>query len=98
MALKVIWSPLAENDLEIVLYFLQEIWNEHVVNEFINEIEKTINQISINSKLFPVINKKKKVRKCVLTRHNTIFYREKNGSIEIIRLFDSRQDPKKLKY
>jgi len=33
-----------------------------------------------------------------LTKQNTLFYRENKDSIDIIRLFDTRQDPKKLKY
>ena len=29
---------------------------------------------------------------------NTEYYREKNNNIEIVRLFDSRQDPNKLEF
>ena len=55
-------------------------------------------QISINPKQFPLIFKKKKIRKCVMTKHNTLFYRENKDNIDILRIFDNRQDPKKLKF
>ena len=47
-------------------------------------------------KIFPIINQELNIRKCVVTMHNTLYYRESDSSIQIIRLFDSRQDPKKL--
>jgi len=33
-----------------------------------------------------------------VTKQNTLFYREVEKRIEILRLYDTRQDPKKLKF
>jgi len=43
-------------------------------------------------------NWNQKVRKCLVTKQNTLFYREVERRIEILRLYDTRQDPKKLKF
>lgn len=98
MAKKIIWSPSAESDLKSVLIYLDEKWSVLVVNQFINKVDSFVNLIAEEPKLFPIINKKHNVRKCVLTKQNTLYYRENKDSIDIIRLFDTRQDPKKLKY
>lgn len=98
MAKNIIWSPAAESDLKSVLIYLDEKWSVLVVNQFINKVDSFVNLIAEEPKLFPIINKKHNVRKCVLTKQNTLFYRENKDSIDIIRLFDTRQDPKKLKY
>jgi plasmid stabilization system protein ParE len=49
-------------------------------------------------KIFPVSNPELEIRKSVVTKHNTLYYREVSNGVEIARLFDSRQDPKKLKF
>lgn len=98
MPKKIIWSPLAENDFVSILGYLQNNWDDKVVQRFIDITDGLLVQISINPLQFPLILKKKKVRKCVITRHNTLFYRDRDEKIDILRIFDNRQDPKKLKF
>jgi len=95
---KVVWSPLEEKDFEEILFYLQKNWDPSVIESFILITETLIEQIRLNPKQFPLIYKKKNIRKCVMTVHNTLFYRFGKESIEILRLFDNRQDPKKLKF
>ncbi len=98
MSKKVLWSPLAESDFRFSLFYLESNWNNAVVNQYLNKIDHLVNQITTNPEQFPLVNNKKKIRKCVVTKHNTIFYREKNDVIEILRIFDTRQNPTKLIY
>jgi len=98
MSKKVLWSPIAESDLRFTLFYLESNWNNAVVNQYLNKIDYLVNQITTNPEQFPLVNNKKKIRKCVVTKHNTIFYREKDEVIEILRIFDTRQNPKKLIY
>jgi plasmid stabilization system protein ParE len=98
MSKHVIWSPLAETDLDKILDYLQKNWNEQVVLRFLDKIEILIVQIANNPKQFPMVNKKRKVRKCIITKHNTIYYREHKTCVELLRIFDNRQHPQKRKY
>ncbi len=98
MGKKVIWSLAAEGDLEDVLDFLNKKWSSRIALQFLKKVENVIDLISEDPKLFPLIHKKLGVRKCVLTKQNSLFYRENKRNIEIVRLFDTRQDPSKLKY
>ncbi len=97
MLKKVIWSPLAEKDFAAILDYLFKEWDIKVANNFIDKTDKLITHISINPKQFQLLNKEIKIRKCVISKHNTIFYRESKNSIEIVRIFDTRQNPMKLK-
>lgn len=97
MTKNVIWSPSAEKDLENILYYLSTNWSNSVVIGFLFELELQIDQIRTNKKLFPLVHKTKKIRKCVLTKHNTLIYRETSDKLEILRIFDTRQNPKLLK-
>ena len=98
MAKQVRWSPLAEKDVNLIADYLIKNWDYKIYDNFITDLDQSINQIVSKPKLFPVIHKKLNVRKLVITKHNTLFYREIKKSIEIIRVFDSRQDPKKLTF
>jgi plasmid stabilization system protein ParE len=95
---RIFWSPLAENDFENILLYLQEHWQEKVIENFIEITEIQIGQIAMNPMQFPLIYKKKKVRKCVITKHNSLYYKVGRDSIDILRIFDTRQNPKLLKF
>ena len=92
----IIWSPLSENDFSTILEYLKENWDDKMVQGFIEITSSSLSQISNNPKQFPVINKNKKIRKCVLTKHNTLYYRDRKDSVDILRIYDNRQDPQKL--
>jgi plasmid stabilization system protein ParE len=68
---QVLWSPLSENDFARILEYLDENWDERVTNHFIDLAERRLKQISSNPRQFPLIYKKARIRKCVLTKHNT---------------------------
>ena len=96
MPKQIIWSPLSQKDFALILDYLQNYWDNKVVQVFIEITERSIEQISNNPKQFPLINKN--VRKCVLTKHNTLYYRDSKESIDILRIFDNRQDPQKMEF
>jgi Plasmid stabilization system protein len=98
MPKQIIWSPLAEGDFEKILDYLDKNWEKKVAAHFVELTENLINQISLNPRQFPICYKRKNVRKCVLTKHNTLFYRDTRFNIQILRIYDTRQDPDTLTF
>ena len=98
MSKPIIWSPLSENDFENILDYLDKNWGKKVASNFIELTENLLNQLTTNPRQYPIIYKRKKVRKCVLTKHNSLFYRDGKTSIEILRIYDTRQDPNTLTF
>ena len=94
----IIWSPSSADDFANILEYLNKNWGNKVAVNFIELTESLLNQIALNPKQFPFSYKRKKVRKCVLTKHNTLFYRDGKINIEILRIYDTRQDPNTLKF
>lgn len=94
----IIWAPAAEKDLQNILDYLNENWNRKAVFSFIRRLESQIELISQDPQIFPIIQKQLQVRKSVITKHNSLFYRITKSSVQIIRIFDSRQNPKKLRF
>ncbi|EPR66903.1 type II toxin-antitoxin system RelE/ParE family toxin [Cyclobacterium qasimii] len=96
MTKKIIWSPDAESDFATILEYLELKWGNRITSRFINKVDDSIELILEDPKIFPLINEEMQIRKSVITKQNTLFYRENEDKIEIVRLFDTRQDPKKL--
>jgi plasmid stabilization system protein ParE len=97
MALKIVLSPEAIKQLDLILDYLEKNWNEAVINQFLFRLVKDFNIISEFPHSFPVSNKRKQLRKCVLSKQHSLFYIVRKNKIHIVSIFDNRQSPDKLK-
>lgn len=91
------WSSAAKVDIGNISDYIMLEWGKSVLTRFLVKLDRIIYQISINPKQYPEINTELKIRKCVVTKQNTLFYKIKGETIEIVRIYDTRQDPGKLK-
>lgn len=98
--MKIIWTPTARITYFKVLDYLVENWTKNEVASFVTEVESLLNQISNHPEMFQASRKKKNVRKALITKHNTLYYRIKSGNkeLELITFGDNRQNPNKLTY
>jgi plasmid stabilization system protein ParE len=94
---KIIWSDESLNNLDSIITYLETNWTKKEIQKFIRLLDKRIEIISKHPLLFPASPKSNNVRKSVLTKQTTIFYRVSTDRIEILSIFDTRQNPDKLK-
>jgi plasmid stabilization system protein ParE len=92
------WSSKADADFAGVLDYLYFNWNKKISTKFIQKVRFCINLIEKNPKQFALINTDLQIRKCVITKQNSLFYRETATKIEILRIYDTRQNPEKLTF
>ena len=90
------WSSQADNDFAKILEYLENRWNNNVCSKFINKVDFCLELIQRNPLQFPLINPDLQIRRCVITKHNTLYYRETEFRIEVLRLYDTRQNPDSL--
>ncbi|RED91308.1 type II toxin-antitoxin system RelE/ParE family toxin [Marinoscillum furvescens] len=93
---RVVLSPTTKSKLGDLLEFLEDKWSAKVKNDFIKKLDKSILQISHYPQSCPESVEVKGLYKCVVTKQNSLFYRVSPDEIEIITLFDTRQDPSKI--
>ena len=94
---KIAWTDNALSELKATYKYLEENWTEREIKNLSIEIERTIKLISNDPKIFPISNKKK-IRKVVVKKLNTLYYREnKENFVEILSFFSNRQNPKRKK-
>jgi plasmid stabilization system protein ParE len=94
---KIFWTDNALNELENTFEYLEINFTYTELNSLAKEIDKIISLIAMNPKLFSESEIKKGIRKVVVAKYNTMYYRLNNDTIEIISFFSSRQSPSKLK-
>lgn len=90
---KILWTKEANDNLDSILKYLEENWTEKEIRKFAQKLNTRINIIKQNPKAFPFLISKIELRKSVLTRQTTIYYKVKKDSIVIVALFDNRKKP-----
>jgi plasmid stabilization system protein ParE len=93
---KIIWSATALKDkIEILQYWIDRTKSITFSIKLDILIDKALQQIS----LYPDSGKKTDYKdiRIKIVRHYLIFYRTEKDSIQVIRIWDSRKDPLKLR-
>ena len=94
---KLFWSDEALNNLKGIIDYLENRWTRKEIEKFAQLLDKKLKSIENNPFLFAESDKSNGLRKSVLSRQTTIYYRIVNYEIQIITLFDNRQNPNILK-
>ncbi len=93
---RILWTDHALKELAETYNYLETHFTEREMRKLSTEIDKTLKLISINPSLFPK-SELKEVRRIVIKKFNTMYYREKENTIEILSFFSNRQNPDKGK-
>lgn len=90
-------SKRAMKKLDSLLVYLEEEWSTKVKHNFILKLDKSFKQIQNLPDSFSESEQIKGLRKCVVTKQTTVFYKYSETTIDVITIFDNRQNPKSLK-
>ena len=89
------WTDNALEELKMTFEYIEDNWTEKELRNLSSEIERALNLISTNPKLFPKLENRN-IRRAVIKKLNTIYYRViENNSIEILSFFSNRQNPER---
>lgn len=98
MALPVVWTENAIEDYRLVVDYILQGWPVDIATRFIDKVEKRLETLSVFPNIGIPSSKEDKVKAIVVTEHNKLYYRVTEEFIEVLNLFDTRQDPQKNKY
>ncbi|KAA6311085.1 hypothetical protein EZS27_037721 [termite gut metagenome] len=85
------WSDPATKDFDNTVRYLEENWNDKVVSKFVRDIRKEVSRLAVFPFAFPVTLRKKDVRRCVVSKTNSIYYSVKGNIILILAISDNRR-------
>ena len=93
---KIIWSDESLQNLDSIIKYLELNWTEKEVKNFLNQLNTRIQLISKTPLIFPSTPKSSNIRRSVLSKRISIFYRITESRVEMLSIFDTRQNPDKL--
>jgi plasmid stabilization system protein ParE len=96
MAKTIVWLPLAKNSFFKIIEYLERDWTEKEIRNFVSKTDKILTIIGSGKAKFRRSNKKN-IYEVLVTKHNLLIYREINNTVELLRFYDTRQNPKKKK-
>jgi len=91
---KIQWTDFALKELADTYEYLELNFSNKELNKLSVEIERVLRLISKNPILFPQSDTKS-VRRVVIKKFNTMYYRESGTTVEILSFYSNRQKPKK---
>ncbi|HLN75332.1 MAG TPA: type II toxin-antitoxin system RelE/ParE family toxin [Prolixibacteraceae bacterium] len=96
MAYPIRYSNRAYSEYASIIEYIIEKFGIEIAKKVDNYFEEVIIQISINPLLFPYSDKKKNLRRCVISPQTTLYYRFGGEYIEIVSFRGNKMNPKTL--
>ncbi|MBB3967485.1 type II toxin-antitoxin system RelE/ParE family toxin [Mucilaginibacter phyllosphaerae] len=93
--IKLIWSARALDEYERLLDYLMPEWGIAITKRVVDSITHQINRIQHSPEQFPIFIKSKNIHRCIISPQTSLFFKASDNTIEILSIFDNRQDPKK---
>jgi plasmid stabilization system protein ParE len=94
---EVIWSVEADEEFKKIINYLRDNWSEQEVEKFINATARTIEYIVEYPRMFRE-TKRRNVHEVLVTPQNLLLYHVSGTRIQIVTIWDTRQNPRRKKY
>jgi plasmid stabilization system protein ParE len=87
----------AEKQLENIFLYVEAKFSERIRRELAKKIYHCFKLIENNPELFSFSDYNRSLRECVVAKQTTVFYQIRKDNIVVVSVFDTRQNPKKIK-
>lgn len=92
------WTKTAVKNFDRTVFYLVENWSEQVVADFVIKPFSLLDLLSRHPELAQYQVKAKGIRGILITPHNKLFFRVKNTKLIVLKIFDTRTKPSKLRF
>lgn len=97
MSRKIVLSKRESTNLDKLLDYLESRWSVKVKDNFIKKMDRAFDILKDKPESSQKSDTIMGLNRCVITKQTTAFYKFDNRRIYITTIFDTRQDPKKIK-
>lgn len=80
MIYAIIWTPRAQVTFNANIEYLNNEWDQAVLNDFFDRVDEVIATIRLTPLLFPIYKIRGEIRRCVVTEQISLYYRIVNES------------------
>ncbi len=89
---EIVWTDHALAELQDTIHYLETKFSQREISRLAEEIERILAIISRNPTIFPS-TEKENIRKAVILKFNSMYFRIKENEIQILSFFSNRQSP-----
>ena len=82
----------ASRQIEGISDYLESEWSARIRDNFLHKLESAVTVISQMPFSFPESERHLGLRRCVVHKFTSIYYRVKNDEVEILAVVDNRQN------
>ena len=95
--LKIRWTEESTQNLSTIILYLESKWTAKQLRSFFQKLEKQLLLLSLFPEAYPYSLKRRKIHRCVFSKNLTIYYTIEGEFVVLLSIFDTRQDPLKVK-
>lgn len=95
---KIIVTPAADADLNIIADFLEEKWSPELAIRFINAFYKSLDIIESAPEIGSPSHKTAGVRRKMIDKYNALYYEILSDILYVLRVIDTRSNPDENPY
>lgn len=93
MSYKIVFTSSAESTYESIKLQLIKRWGYHILSDFEKRLDKHFSLRSLNPLIYPIINDKLEIRRCIIHSNCSLLFTIKNDDLVILAFWDNRQEP-----
>ena len=98
MAQEIKWTKTAVKNFTKTADYLLENWPESVLIDFIRKTDEILLLLAEHPDIGEIQDKKRGIRGILISKHNRLFYRTDKERLIVLKIFDTRQNPQKLRF
>jgi plasmid stabilization system protein ParE len=97
MSYSIHWTSKGEQTFDQNIEYLEQEWNNTVINQFLDRVSDVLVNISTNPLLYPLHNAEKSIHRCIINGRIVLYYRIiEPSTIDILLFWNTSQNPDKL--
>ncbi len=94
MALEIIWTKNAQEQLTETIAYLEALGNESLLRRFSQQLEEKLELIKDDPQLYQKSDQLEGARRCVVNKHYSVLYSHDRIFVYVLSLFDNRRRTK----
>ena len=87
-----LWTENAKSELSEIINYIATEWNEVAVRKFVKKLKTALESMLTVPTAFPESSAKKNIRRKVISKQTSIYYKILNYEIVVLSIFDNRRD------
>ncbi len=96
MSWVVVWAPSAKEEFADLLGYIEAYYGTDAALIVMDKVEETVEIIRLFPNAYPSSRQQPGIRKAVITKQTSLFYRVLETQIQLLHLWDNRQNPERI--